>query len=194
MKEVGYARISTDKQVLDGQCEALLKIMPRGDIYADTCSGTIPAKERPGFTALMAAVKAGGVSTVVVYEFSRLGRSYADSVRTVLDLEDLNITVRSLSPKEAYISTCADKGMKRIMLTIALTSAERERDLLSERTKQGLVAARARLKVSGRELGRPTIPFNREFVEAEKARGQTHKQIAASLGMGVTTLWKRMNE
>ena len=63
MKEVGYARISTDKQVLDGQCEALLKIMPRGDIYADTCSGTIPAKERPGFTALMAAVKAGGVST-----------------------------------------------------------------------------------------------------------------------------------
>jgi len=194
MKEVGYARISTDKQVLDGQCDALLKVVPKEDIYTDTCSGTIPAKERSGFTSLMAAVKAGGVKTVVVYEFSRLGRSYADSVRTVLDLEDLNITVRSLSPKEAFITSCEDRGMRRIMLTIALTSAERERDLLSERTKQGLVSARARLKAEGRELGRPTIPFNREFVESEKARGQTHKQIAESLGMGITTLWKRMKE
>lgn len=194
MKEVGYARISTDKQVLDGQCDALLKVVPREDIYTDTCSGTVPAKERSGFVSLMAAVKAGGVSTVVVYEFSRLGRSYADSVRTVLDLEDLNITVRSLSPKEAFITSCEDRGMRRIMLTIALTSAERERDLLSERTKQGLVSARARLKAEGRELGRPTIPFNREFVESEKARGQTHKQIAESLGMGITTLWKRMKE
>ena len=194
VKEVGYARISTDKQVLDGQCDALLKVVPMVDIFMDTCSGTVPAMKRPGFLSLMGVVQDGGVSTVVVYEFSRLGRDYADSVRTVLDLEDLNITVRSLSPKEAYISTCADKGMKRIMLTIALTSAERERDLLSERTKQGLVSARARLKILGKDLGRPKIAFNREFVEAEKARGQTHKQIAGSLGMGITTLWKRLNE
>ena len=192
MKEVGYARISTDKQVLDGQCDALLKAVSKEDIYKDTCSGTIPAKDRAGFKALMSAVRAGGIKSVIVYEFSRLGRSYADSVRTVLDLEDLNITVRSLSPKEAFISSCEDRGMRRIMLTIALTSAERERDLLSERTKQGLVSARARLKAEGRVLGRPIIPFNREFVESEKARGQTHKQIAESLGMGITTLWKRM--
>ena len=194
MKEVGYARISTDKQVLDGQCDALLKVVPKEDIFTDTISGTVPAMKRPGFLSLMEVVKAGDISTVVVYEFSRLGRSYADSVRTVLDLEDLNITVRSLSPKEAFITSCEDRGMRRIMLTIALTSAERERELLSERTKQGLVSARARLKAEGRELGRPKIAFSREFVETEKARGQTHKQIAASLGMGITTLWKRMNQ
>jgi len=194
MKEVGYARISTDKQVLDGQCDALLKVVPKEDIFTDTISGTVPAMKRPGFLSLMEVVKAGDISTVVVYEFSRLGRSYADSVRTVLDLEDLNITVRSLSPKEAFITSCEDRGMRRIMLTIALTSAERERELLSERTKQGLVSARARLKAEGRELGRPKIAFSREFVETEKTRGQTHKQIAASLGMGITTLWKRMNQ
>jgi len=194
VKEVGYARVSTDKQHVDNQCDELLKIMPREDIYTDTCSGTIPAMERPGFLSLMEVVKAGGVSAVVVYEFSRLGRSYADSIRTVLDLEDLNIAVRSLSTKEAFITSCEERGMRRIMLTIALTSAERERDLLKERTKQGLVSARARLKLLGKDLGRPTIPFDREFVESEKARGQTHKQIASSLGMGITTLWKRMKE
>jgi DNA invertase Pin-like site-specific DNA recombinase len=190
MKEVGYARISTDKQVLDGQCDALLKVVPKEDVYTDTISGTVPAMKRPGFLSLMEAVDAGGISTVVVYEFSRLGRSYADSVRTVLDLEDLNITVRSLSPKEAFITSCEDRGMRRIMLTIALTSAERERELLSERTKQGLAATRAK----GTVLGRRKIAFSREFVEAEKARGQTHVQIAASLGMGITTLWKRLKE
>lgn len=188
MKEVGYARISTDKQVLDGQCDALLKVVPKCDIYADTCSGTVAAKDRTGFKALMTAIKAGGVSAVVVYEFSRLGRSYSDAIRTVLDLEDLDVTVRSLSPRESFITTCEDRGMRRIMLTIALTAAERERELLSERTKEGLKATRAR----GTTLGRPIKPFDRAFVMTEKARGQTHEQIAATLGIGLTTLWKRL--
>ncbi len=132
----------------------------------------------------------GAVGRLYVYEISRIGRTYADSIRSILDLEDLGIEVFSLSPAEAFLNSCTDKGMRRIMLTFMITMAERERDLLSERTKQGLVAAKAR----GVHVGRPFRDIKMEEVNAKREQGMTLAGIAEELGIHVNTLSRRIQK
>ena len=76
------------------------------------------------------------------------------------------------------------------MLTFMITMAERERDLLSERTKQGLVAAKAR----GVHVGRPFRDINIEEVKAKREQGMTVAEIAEELGMHVNTLSRRIQK
>ena len=80
--------------------------------------------------------------------------------------------------------------MRRIMLTFMITMAERERDLLSERTKQGLVAAKAR----GIHVGRPFRDIDMEEVNAKREQGMTIAEIAEELGIHVNTLSRRIQK
>ena len=80
--------------------------------------------------------------------------------------------------------------MRRIMLTFMITMAERERDLLSERTKQGLVAAKAR----GVHVGRPFRDIDMEEVNAKREQGMTLAEIAEELGIHVNTLSRRIQK
>ena len=80
--------------------------------------------------------------------------------------------------------------MRRIMLTFMITMAERERDLLSERTKQGLVAAKAR----GVHVGRPFRDIKMEEVNAKREQGMTLAEIAEELGIHVNTLSRRIQK
>lgn len=189
---IGYARVSTGDQHTDNQCVELLKHVDRERIFVDTVSGKTEARGRPGYSKLYQYVKSnpGAVSRLYVYEISRIGRTYADAIRSILDLEDLGIEVWSLSPAEAFLNSCTDKGMRRIMLTFMITMAERERDLLSERTKQGLVAAKAR----GVHVGRPFRDIKMEEVNAKREQGMTLAEIAEELGMHVNTLSRRIQK
>jgi DNA invertase Pin-like site-specific DNA recombinase len=192
MVYIGYARVSTDGQHTDNQCTELLKYVDRERIFVDTVSGKTEARSRPGYSKLFQYVKGnpGTVSRLYVYEISRIGRTYADSIRSILDLEDLGIEVFSLSPAEAFLNTCSDKGMRRIMLTFMITMAERERDLLSERTKQGLVAAKAR----GVHVGRPFRDIDLEAVKVKREQGMTVAEIASEMGIHVNTLSRRIQK
>ena len=189
---VGYARVSTGDQHTDNQCVELLKHVDKERIFVDTVSGKTEARSRPGYAKLYQYVKSnpGTVSRLYVYEISRIDRTYADSIRSILDLEDLGIEVFSLSPAEAFLNSCTDKGMRRIMLTFMITMAERERDLLSERTKQGLVAAKAR----GIHVGRPFRDIDIEEVKAKREQGMTIAEIAEELGIHVNTLSRRIQK
>ncbi len=80
--------------------------------------------------------------------------------------------------------------MRRIMLTFMITMAERERDLLSERTKQGLVAAKAR----GVHVGHPFRDIKMEEVNAKREQGMTLAEIAEELGIHVNTLSRRIQK
>jgi len=190
MVYIGYARVSTEDQHTDNQCAELLKYVDRERIFVDTISGKVEARNRPGYSKLFRYVKdnPGTVTRLYVYEISRIGRTYRDSIRSILDLEELGIEVFSLSPAEEFLNTCSDKGMRRIMLTFMITMAERERDLLSERTKQGLVAAKAR----GVHVGRPFRDIDMTEVTAQRETGKTVAEIAEDLGVHVNTLSRRI--
>ena len=146
MVYIGYARVSTGEQHNDNQCIELLKHVDREQIFTDTVSGKTEAKSRPGYSKLFQYIKNnhGTVTRLYVYEISRIGRTYKDSIRAILDLEELGVQVHSLSPAEVFLNNCTDKFMRPLMLTFMITMAERERDLLIERTKTGIIGARAR--------------------------------------------------
>jgi len=169
-----------------------LKHVDKNHIFVDTVSGKIKARDRKGYSKLYQYVKdhPGAVSRLYVYEISRIGRTYADSIRSILDLEELGVEVFSLSRAEVFLNSCTDKGMRRIMLTFMITMAERERDLLSERTKQGLIAAKSR----GVHVGRPFREIDMDDVKKQRATGKTLAQIADELGVHVNTLSRRVQK
>lgn len=137
---VGYARVSTEEQNLDLQIDAL-KAAGCGRIFQDQCSGSIDA--RAGLSELLKFVREGDV--LVVWKLDRLGRSLKHLVRTVDELQARGIGFRSL---QEAIDTTTSGG--KLVFHVFAALAEFERDLIRERTKAGLVAARARGRIGGR--------------------------------------------
>jgi DNA invertase Pin-like site-specific DNA recombinase len=138
---VGYARVSTHEQNLDLQQDAL-KQADCQRIIVDQVSGSVA--ERPGLTKLKEVLREG--DTLVVWRLDRLGRSIKDLITLASWLEQQQIGLRSLHES---IDTTTPSG--RLTFHIFAALAEFERQLIQERTRAGLHAARAR----GRQGGRP---------------------------------------
>ena len=137
----GYARVSTEEQELAGQVDAL-KAASCDEIISEKMTGT--RKDRPELIRLFDKLRAGDV--VVVTRLDRLGRSMKDLIELVEQLKSQGVGFKSLH--EQFDTTSA-AGLFVFHMFGAL--AEFERALISERTKAGLKAARAR----GRNGGRP---------------------------------------
>lgn len=139
----GYARVSTGNQCPDLQIDALRAYGVSEDrIYIDVGSGR--RFDRPELQALLKAMREG--DELVVWRLDRIGRSTKDLLAVVEQLGRRDIAFVSLQER---IETSSATG--KLMLTVFAAIASFERDLLAERTKAGLEAARAR----GRKGGRP---------------------------------------
>ncbi len=140
---LGYARVSTLQQDEALQRDALQTA--GGDrIFVDKASGKL--ESRPAHDALLDQARPG--DTVVVWRLDRLGRSLRHLIETVAHLEHRGIAFVSLTEN---IDTSTPGG--RLVFHVFGALAEFERDLIRERTRAGLSAARAR----GRVGGRPTV-------------------------------------
>ena len=139
--KVGYARVSTHEQNLSLQKDAL-KEAGCGKIFHDQVSGA--KAERPGLQEAKAYVRDG--DTLVLWRLDRLGRSLKHLIETVTALEERGVGFQSL---QESIDTTTSGG--RLLFHIFGALAEFERNLIQERTRAGLAAARAR----GRKGGRP---------------------------------------
>lgn len=140
---VGYARVSTarQEQSLDTQREQLIQVGCDADhIYADTISGT--KWQRPGLDEALAYMRPD--DTLVVTRLDRLGRHLVETVTTIADLAERGINVRVLEPA-LDTSRAADKVVVNVMASLA----EWERDLLVQRTREGVAHARAEGRVAG---------------------------------------------
>lgn len=139
--KIGYARVSTHEQRPELQLDALAAAGCE-QVFQESVSGA--AKHRPEWENCQRTLRAG--DTLIVWRLDRLGRSLRDLVETVRELEAHKIGFQSLTET---IDTTSAGG--RLVFHIFGALAEFERNLIRERTKAGLAAARAR----GRQGGRP---------------------------------------
>jgi DNA invertase Pin-like site-specific DNA recombinase len=163
---LGYARVSTARQSLERQIDALTVAgVDRQRIFADHRSGA--SSERPGLHGLLAYARCGDV--VVIHTLDRLGRNLREVLNLVHDLAERGIGVRSLADAIPIDTAC--KSMGRLAFLLIALFAEMERTFTAERAAHARSVAVSR----GRRVGRP------------RARGEEKVEYARLLiGQGVS--------
>ena len=181
---IGYARCSTADQNLDWQLDALNKEGCER-IYQEKISGT--KKDRPELGKMLDALRAG--DTVVICEITRLSRSTKDLFELVERINSAGANIKSLKEGK-WLDTTTPQG--KFLFTIFAGVSQFERDLIRERTMEGLAAARAR----GRKGGRPKVsPKAIEQALALYDAGTIPiKDILATTGIGRATLYAYLNK
>lgn len=129
----GYARVSTGDQTSAPQEDALRRAGVER-VWTDTASGATTS--RPQLDGLRAPLLPG--DTLVVWRLDTLGRSTAHLIATIDELAARGVTFRSLTEQ---IDTGSATG--RLILSVRASLAAFERDLIRERTRAGLGAARS---------------------------------------------------
>ncbi|KAB0568797.1 recombinase family protein [Brucella pituitosa] len=156
MQNLGYARVSTTEQNLDLQLSALRAVGCHAVLTDEGISGS--EFTRPGLSKLLKQLRAG--DTLTVWRLDRLGRSLFNLIKLVRELEERGIQFRSLSES---IDTGTPGG--RLLFHLLAAMAEFERSLVSERTRAGMAAARAR----GSRIGRKPAMSPEQIAEATSA-------------------------
>ncbi len=183
---IGYSRVSkTDgSQVVDLQRDALIRAgVPSQHIYQDFASGK--REDRPGLKACLKALRKGDV--LVVWKLDRLGRDLRHLVNTVQDLSEKNVGFKVLAGQGAEIDTTTASG--KLIFGIFASLAEFERELIRERTKAGLDAARARGRKGGRKFSMTKAKVRLAQV-AMKERETSVASLCNELGITRATLYR----
>ncbi|MEU5580919.1 recombinase family protein [Streptomyces huasconensis] len=141
MALVGLVRVSTDKQNVDRQHDALDPICIK--VFEEKISGKLAVDDRPALSAALEYVREGDMLTV--QEVDRLGRDTLTGLLTLAELFERGIAVKVLEGIGA-----GEHSEMNLLLELALVLAsERRRDIV-KKTKNGLEAARSRGRVGGR--------------------------------------------
>ena len=186
--QIGYMRVSKadGSQTTDLQRDALLAAhVEPGHIYEDMASGRTDA--RPGLEATLKALRQG--DTLVVWKLDRLGRNLRDLVNTVHDLSQRGVGLKVLTGHGASIDTTKPAG--KLVFGIFAALAEFERDLISERTKAGLAAARARGRKGGAKY-KMTAAKVRLAMAAMGQRETKVSEFCRELGVTRQTLYRHV--
>lgn len=191
-KAVIYARVSTSDQSCERQIGELTRFAERGDfevveVFKETASGT--AANRAARNQIIDLAQARQIDAVLVTELSRWGRSTQDLLDTLNRLAGWKVSVVAMSGMTFELDT----PHGRMMATMLAGIAQFERDLLSERVKSGLTAARARGKKLGRQLGqRPKSDKLAPKVIQSVTDGRSYRWIARDLGINKNTVLEIM--
>ncbi|HEX9677564.1 recombinase family protein [Nitrososphaera sp.] len=191
---LAYLRVSTEEQTVQNQKMVLERWARENtyqilDFFEDSAvSGKIPATQRRGFRDMLDLVKTAQVDAVLVYELSRVGRTFWDTLDAIKVIEQYTPLI-SCSPRESFLQT-TEPSVRKLMIGILTWVAEREREMLVQRTKDGMDRARA----AGRGIGRPQKILNKDRLIAMLAENQSKAGIARSLGVSKATLYKELRQ
>ena len=186
MTSYGYARVSSKGQERDGnglesQTEAL-RAAGCTEIVSEAFTGT--TTDRPKLDALLSKLQEGDTFTAT--KLDRIARSTVQGCQLVQSLMERGVTVRVLN-----MGTLENTPVGRMMVSVMFAMAEFERDMIVQRTQEGLAVARQR---EGFREGRPAKLVDADVVKANKEaveRGEKSvAEVCAELGIGRTTWYK----
>ncbi len=183
-----YARVSTADQSCDRQVMELTGFAERGGydvigVFKETASGA--SANRVARNRILDLAQARQIDAILVSELSRWGRSTQDLLDTLNKLAGWKVSVVAMSGMTFELDT----PHGRMMATMLAGIAQFECDLLSERVKSGLAAARARGKKLGRQPGqRPKSDKLAPKVVQAVAEGRSYRWIARDLGISKNTV------
>jgi DNA invertase Pin-like site-specific DNA recombinase len=175
---IGYARVSTEDQSLELQLDALRQA-GCARVFTDKASAS--TIHRHGLSAAQSHLRKGDI--LVVWKLDRLGRSVKELVNLVGKLDQQGIQFRSLTDG---IDTTTPHG--RFFFHMMASLAQMERELIAERTKAGLDAARHRGRMVGRK--RRMTPSKIESAKQLLGGGMPPREVANNLGVSIPTLYR----
>jgi DNA invertase Pin-like site-specific DNA recombinase len=191
MKTVAYLRVSTGSQDLVNQKMAVLDYARRQRFTVDQfAEAQVSSRKTPaqrGIEDLLGTLAAG--DRLVVSELSRLGRSLGQVIRIVDELVKRKVCFVAI--KEGIRFEGKQDMQTKVMITLFGLFAEVERDLISQRTKEGLAAARARGRLLGRPkgaLGRSKLDGKEEEIRILLEKTVSKASIAKIVGVSRTAL------
>lgn len=180
-KTIFYARVSTRDQKLDLQIDAAKRIgVPTAQIYIETASGA--RHDRPMLANAISALEPG--DTLACYKLDRIGRSLVHVSKLLAELEERGVHFRTV---DDGLSTQGSTG--KLILHVLGAVAQFERDLILERTRAGLAAARKH----GKRLG-PPVKWQPSMATRAKELmakdGLNGEEAARVLGVSKRTLYR----
>lgn len=179
---IGYCRVSTEDQDNQRQIDDLMRFgVARESIYCDKASGR--TMDRPGWRACWRDLRAGDL--LVIQSVDRLGRDLVEILLTMRSLRDKGAQIKTLNMD---IDTTTANGM--FMLRIIAAIAEWEMRMIMERTRSGLLVAKARGHRSGRK---PKITYQKALEAMDRIRaGENAKFVAADYGVRRQTIYQKV--
>ncbi|GEL46616.1 resolvase [Cellulomonas hominis] len=185
---LGYARISTSKQDLTRQLDALAAVGVEPEhTYVDRKSGA--TTDRDGLQRLLSYARRGDV--IVVHTLDRLGRTVRDTLNMLHDLNERGIGLRNLADPIRVDTTDPDDPMAQLAVVMLALFAQMERTYMLERVSH----ARAVAESAGKQVGRPRTVTDEQLRYAAHLRDVEHltiRQVSARTGIPRTTLYRHL--
>lgn len=179
---IGYARVSTRDQNLDGQLDQL-NVVGCVRIFTDKLTGK--TMERPGWDEMMKFIRRG--DTIVVCELSRMSRSLLHFLNTVKQLERMGVGIRSLRENiDPFTAT------GRAFLSFMVTIHQLELELKAERAEAGRSAAKARGKTGGRP--RTSVEKLEQARILYQNSDKTAEDVCKAVGVGKRTFFSYLRK
>jgi len=188
-RNIAYLRVSKKEENIENQREAIKKFANEELIFfEDVISGSTKAEERKGFKEMLEYIEKMKPEKLYVYEISRLGRSMVETISVIQKLEK-SIIVIPVSEKERWLTT-TDRSVRNLIMAIFSWVAERERELLIERTRNGI----ERAKKEGKKLGRPSKQIDWKKVKEYRDKGISYSAISRILDVPYSTLIRKKSD
>lgn len=183
---VGYARVSTEGQSLDRQIDILVDYgVDKRNIYQEKVSGIKSNREQ--LEKMIDELLEGDI--VIISDLSRISRSTKDLFKIIDKIKAKGASIKSI--KDSWLDTSEDNPYNSFLLTVMSGLSQLERELISQRTKEGLRSAKAR----GRNGGRPSKRNDKaETIGLLYREGYKISEIVKQTGLSRATIYRVLND